>query len=58
METVSGYKRFIVCIFSQSKPRGLNLFKIFFFLCVCFFSVSLNDNTYKMNKNNSEIILR
>ena len=40
METLSGCKRFIVCIFSQSKPRGLKLFKIFFF------SVSLNYNNY------------
>ena len=40
METLSGCKRFIVYIFSQSKPRGLNLFKIFFF------SVSLNYNNY------------
>ena len=39
MEALSGCKRFIVCIFSQSKPRGLNLFKIFF-------SVSLNYNNY------------
>ena len=51
METVSGFKRFIVCIFSQSKPRGLNLFKIYFF------SLSFNNNNYKINKNNSEIIL-
>ena len=59
METVSGCKRFIVCIFSQSKPRGLNLFKIFFFFFFFFFfSVLLNNNNYKMNKNNSEIILR
>ena len=41
METLSGCKRFIVCIFSQSKPRGLKLFKIFFFS-----SVSLNYNNY------------
>ena len=40
METVSGLKCFIVCIFSQSKPRGLNVFKIF----------SLNNNNYKLNK--------
>ena len=40
METLSGCKRFIVCIFSQSKPRGINVFKIFFF------SVSLNNNNY------------
>ena len=44
METLSGCKRFIVCIFSQSKPRGLKLFKIFFFFF--FFSVSLNYNNY------------
>ena len=45
METLSGCIRFIVCIFSQSKPRGLNLFKIFFFFFF-FFSVSLNYNNY------------
>ena len=44
METLSGSKRFIVCILSQSKPRGLNLFKIFFFsFFFFFFSVSLNN---------------
>ena len=47
METLSGCKRFIVCIFSQSKPRGLKLFKfccfavffffLFFFCFVVFF---------------------
>ena len=46
METLSGCKRFIVCIFSQSKPRGLKLFKIFFFFFFFFFSVSLNYNNY------------
>ena len=34
METVSGFKRFIVCIVSQSKSRGLNLFYICFFVVV------------------------
>ena len=42
METVSGFKRFIVRIVSQSKSRGLNLFYIwfilfFFFLLFFFF---------------------
>ena len=40
METLSGCKRFIVCIFSQSKPRGLKLFKIFFFFFFFFFFFS------------------
>ena len=39
---LSDCKRFIVCIFSQSKPRGLKLFKIVFF----FFLVSFNYNNY------------
>ena len=52
METMSGFKRFSVCRVSQSKSRGLNLFYIFFF-----FSISLNYNCYKINKNNSQIIL-
>ena len=34
METVSGFKRFIVCIFSQSKPRELNLFKIYIYIYI------------------------
>ena len=53
METMSGFKRFSVCRVSQSKSRGLNLFYNFFF----FFPISLNNNCYKINKNNSKIIL-
>ena len=56
METISGFKRFSVCRVSQSKSRGLNLFYTFFFFF--FFSpISLNYNCYKINKNNSQIIL-
>ena len=55
METMSGFKRFSVCRVSQSKSRGLNLFYIFFFFF--FFPISLNHNCYKINKNNSQIIL-
>ena len=50
METVSGFKRFIVCRVTQSK--SLNQF-----ILDLFFPVSLNKNIYKINKNNSEIIL-
>ena len=56
METMSGFKRFSVCRVSQSKSRGLNLFCIFFFFFF-FFPISLNYNCYKINKNNSQIIL-
>ena len=56
METMSGFKRFSVCRVSQSKSRGLNLFYIFFFFFF-FFSITLNYNCYKINKNNSQIIL-
>ena len=38
-----------------NQSRGLNLFYIFFFFF--FFSISLNYNCYKINKNNSQIIL-
>ena len=59
--TMSGFKRFSVCRVSQSKSRGLNLFYIvfffFFFFFVLFFPISLNYNCYKINKNNSQIIL-
>ena len=55
METMSGFKRFSVCRVSQTKSRGLNLFYIFFFFF--FFPISLNYNCYKINKNNSQIIL-
>ena len=54
METMSGFKRFSVCRVSQSKSRGLNLFYIFFFFL---FPISINYNCYKINKNNSQIIL-
>ena len=47
MEILSGCKRFIVCIFSQSKPRGLKLLRsFFFFFFFFFFLVSLNYNNY------------
>ena len=59
METMSGFKRFSVCRVSQSKSRGLNLFYIFFFFFFFFFffPISFNYNCYKINKNNSQIIL-
>ena len=57
METMSGFKRFSVCRVSQSKSRGLNLFYIFFFFFFFFFPISLNYNCYKINKDNSQIIL-
>ena len=49
METMSGFKRFSVC--------RVFFFFFFFFFCFVFFQVSLNYNSYKINKNNSEIIL-
>ena len=57
METMSGFKRFSVCRVSQSKSRGLNLFYISFIFFFFFFPISLNYNCYKINKNNSQIIL-
>ena len=59
METMSGFKCFSVCRVSQLKSRGHNLFYIFFFFFFFFFffPISLNYNCYKINKNNSQIIL-
>ena len=57
METMSGFKRFSVCKVSQSKSRGLNLFLFIIIIFFFFFPISLNYNCYKINKNNSQIIL-
>ena len=45
METLSGCKRFIVCIFNQN-PADASYLRSFFFFFFFFFSVSLNYNNY------------
>ena len=53
METMSGFNRLAFAELANQNPADSIYFTSFFFL----FPISLNYNCYKINKNNSQIIL-